>query len=477
MKGSFFFTLASLLLVLFVYMVATRDRVPHLMPGADGGAAVAAAGDASADAGIREGGAVEAAVATKPEAPVPSLGRPLRVAVLGWEHVSPAFAPRADAGPAQLGAQPVEVAVEASLGAIESRLAKGGADAQGADLGVLPLPSFVASFERLRALDPRVFLVQGWSVGREELRGAKDATLARAPDGEVKLAVVGNDSATLLALFALDRAGTPPSRVKLLTPGAPDVKAAPWAAAGRGDAIDGDRRLVLNTAEARRLVPIVAVAGAGALDAQGGLYKVWSQAWLEGIARARADAPGAARQIAAMQGAPDALAVLERWGQLDAARAVDAAALLAAKGGVAVTIESLFTRGWTLFRGVGLLSSPAPEKAPVWPAIAESLVAGAPPVPPGADAADAGAARPAAGATLLLVHREPESADPAAVAAEAAFLAEVFDRATLRVGAKNEKSAKAALDAVQERAPGVAPRVVAAPAAAPAGYVVEVLAP
>lgn len=479
MKGSFFFTVSALLLVLFVYLIATRDRVPHLMPGAaPAGSLDAGAGEAvaiAADAGAGEAAGPAKASA---EAPAAALGRPLRVAVLGWEHVCPAYAPRPDAGAPAMRGQPVEIAVEAAVAGIESRLAKGGADAQGADVAIFPLPSLVASFERLRALEPRVFFVAGWSTGREELRGTKDATLARAPEGDVKLATTGNDSATFLALFAIERAGAQASRVKLLPPGSPDVKSAPWAAAARGDAVEGDRKLVLNTADARRLIPIVAVASAGALDAQGAVYKTFAQSWLEGLERARADVPAAARQVAAMQGAPDALAILERWGQMEVASLADNAARLGVRGASAVTVASLFARAWSLDRAAGILTSPPPERAPVWPAVVESLAAGAaaPAPAPAPDGADAGALKPAQGAPLL-VHREPESAEAAAVGAEAVFLAEVFDRATVRIGGKTEKAARAAFDEAQSKAAGAASRIVIAQVNAPAGYAIEVLPP
>lgn len=472
MKGYGFFAVLASLLGLFLYLVVTKDHVPHVMP-KPGHAAVAedAGADGAVLAAADAGGADAAAKAVQAEAPVSPLGRPLRVAVLGWEHVSPGFG--GDAGAPSMRGQPVEVVVAEGMSAVESRLAKGGADSGGADIAVLPLPSFVAAYEKLRALDPRIFLVASWSTGREELRGGKDATLSRPMEGDVKLVTAGGDSATMLALFALDRAGTSPNRVKLVPAGAADVKTISLAAALHGDTVEGDRKLLLNTAEARRLVPIVAVASGASLVANPGVYKTWAQAWLDGAERARADAAGAARQIAAIPGAPESITLLERWGQLDRASVDENLSRIGKRGGSPATIEALFDRTWTLFRGAGLLSSPPPQKEPISPVVVDALGG------PAADAADAGAgsaSKPGAGATLL-VHREPESAETLSVANEATFLADVFDRATIRVTAKADKGAKAVVDGAAEKYPAFAGRIsIGTGAPASGGYALEVLA-
>lgn len=472
MKGYGLFAVLATLLGLFLYLVVTKDRIPHVMP-KPGHATVAedAGADGAALAAADAGGGDSAAKAAQAEAPVSALGRPLRVAVLGWEHVSPGFG--SDGGAPSMRGQAVDVVVAEGMAAVESRLAKGGADPGGADIAVLPLPSFVASYEKLRALDPRIFLVTSWSTGREELRGGKDATLSRPMDGDVKLVTAGGDSATLLALFALDRAGTPPSRVKLVPAGSADVKTISLAAALRGDTVEGDRKLLVNTAEARRLVPIVAVAPAASLEAGPAVYKTWSQAWLDGADRARADAPGAARQIAAIQGAPEAITLLERWGQLDRVSVDENLARFGVRAGSRGTVEALFDRTWSLFRGAGMLSSPPPPKGPLSTAVVSALGG------PTAEAADAGAAaasKPGAGAPIL-VHREPESADAASVASEAAFLADVFERATVRVTAKADKGAKAVVEAASDKFPALAGRISTGTGApASGGYALEVLA-
>src|SRR5262249_22322297 len=149
-KGIGLFAVLAAVLGLFLYIVVTKDRMPHVMP-KPGHAA--AAEDAGAEGGALASGDAQApvAVATTPsEAPASPLGRPLRVAVLGWENVSPGFG--ADAGAPSMQGQAVDVGVVEGMPAIESRLAKGGADPAGADIAIMPLPSFVASYEKLRAL-------------------------------------------------------------------------------------------------------------------------------------------------------------------------------------------------------------------------------------------------------------------------------------------------------------------------------------
>jgi hypothetical protein len=482
-RGYGFFSILAVMLILFVYLVVSKDRVPHVMPkpdpeataAADAGTEGGALALASVDAGSADG-AVARSTPPALESPVAPLGRPLRVAVLGWEHVSPGFG--GDGGVSAMRGQPVETGVAENLAAIESRLAKGGADPGGADVAVLPLPSFVVAYERLRALEPRVFLVVAWSTGREELRGSKEASLSRAPEGEVKLVAAGGDSATLLGLFALDRAGVPPSRVHLSSAGAADVKSVPFAAALRGEAVEGERKLLLNTAEARRLVPVVAIAGAAALESNGGVYRTWAQAWLDGAERARVDAPGAARQISATQGAPEAIVLLERWGQMERATVADNAARLGLappSAAVPATVEALFARTWSLFRGAGLLASPPPEKPPVVSSVVAALAVGG---ANGADASDAGANKAqAAGGAALLAHRDPESADAALVASEAAFLADIFERDSVRVTAKNEKAAQSVVETATQKYPAVATRVTAGTgASASGGTVLEVFA-
>ena len=163
---------------------------------------------------------------------------------------------------------------------------------------MLPLPAFVASFERLRALEPRAFLVLGFSHGREEVHATAGALL-KPPAGtdEVKLVAlgpatatdqavraIGSESATLLGLFALDQLGVAPSRIRFVAPSAPDAKGAAFAAVVMG--APDERPRAFSTADASRLVPIVAVAPKALLDSNEKAVREWSKAWLDGLARA-----------------------------------------------------------------------------------------------------------------------------------------------------------------------------------------------
>jgi hypothetical protein len=222
---------------------------------------------------------VEASAAPAPPPPPPvvdaqaeasasKLGRPLRVSALGWEVLAPAIVAnggRAPAGTSAFGGE-VHLRVSDSLDEIEKQLARGGGDEAGADVAIVALPSFVASYERLRALEPHVFAVAGWSRGREGLLAQKENALTRARAGEEsKVAVRGGDPSTALALFAMTEAGLKPRIV-------PEAKGAQLLATSRPfptEAVeDTPARLVLSTADASRLIPLVFVAPRGLVEGQ-----------------------------------------------------------------------------------------------------------------------------------------------------------------------------------------------------------------
>ncbi|MBX3185656.1 MAG: hypothetical protein KF819_01520 [Labilithrix sp.] len=498
MRGYATFFLIAVMTLGLAFLLVTRSRTPHDAPAERPPETSADAGDAGADAGPDASVAVASASASASAKPAE---RPMRVVTLGWELAAPAVALAGDKPSNAL----IEIAPETALDAVEARLARGGSDAVGADVAILPLPAFVVAYEKLRALEPRAFAVVGFSRGREELHAAPGALL-KPPAGtdEVKLVGLGpstasdataraggSESATVLGFFALDLLGVPPARVRLVGPGAPEAKAAPFAAIARG--ASDDRKLALSTADASKLVPIVAVAPKKLLDESEAKMKELTRSWLDGIVRAGKDASNVSRRLANKEavplaagvgGAPEAIALLDRLGQIEPVALADQRAVMGPGATSPVTLESLSQRTWGLSRAAGLTTIAAPDPLPI-DARVVTAIAPAPAVPEKPDAgadADAGAATfgaPPAGAAPLLVYRAVDvGADAASVAAQIGFLASVFPRAAFRVSAKGgEKAARAIATAAKEKFDLPASRL-ATVAAEPAGAFasVEILA-
>jgi hypothetical protein len=348
----------------------------------------------------------------------------------------------------------IELAPESALDALEGRLARGGADPQGADVAILTLPSFVASFDKLRALEPRAFLVVGFSHGREEVHAAPGALLKAPPPGdEVKLVAFPSPDATVLGLFALDLLGVAPSRVRLVAPDAADAKAATFAAVTKGMA--DDRKLAFSTVEASRLIPIVAVAPKSLIERREAALRDWSKAWFDGLVRAGADAPAIARRLAAKEGlpmasgvggAPEALVLVERLGQIESSTLADQSSWIGPAAKSAVTLASLAERTWQLARGGGVTAGTAPDPLPIDPRIVAAVAPPPRPAPAEPTAADGGVVFgpiPTGAASLVVDRAKEAEGDPEKVAGRVAFLAGVFDHAAFRIAAKGgEKAAR-----------------------------------
>lgn len=455
------------------------------------------------DSGV-EGGVAVVAVDAGPMGPVKPAEKPLRVAGLGWELVAPgaALIPAGGGQPAA-PAPPIELAPETTLDAVEQRLARGGADAQGADIAVLPLPAFVASYERLRALEPKAFLVVGFSHGREEVR-ASGGGLLRAPPAadEVKLVALspataadanakaaGSESATILGLFALDTLGVAPSRIKIVAPGTAEAKSATFAAVVKG--VADERKVSFSSADAAYLIPIVAIAPKAVIDGREAQLREWSKAWLEGEVRTKADVPSLARRLASKEGlpfaqsvggAPEALVLVERLGQIENAtldRQTSLMGPLAAK--FPVSLESLSTKTWSLARGGGLTNAAAPDPLPIDARVVATIAPPPKDTPPSAPAdvdGGAGGFGPIpSGAVALLQYRASEG-DNDRVAAQIYFLSGVFPTAAFKIAAKGGAKAAAAL-ATATKEKGVAATRLGTVAGEPAGLfaATDILAP
>lgn len=443
-----FFVIAVMTLGL-VFLLVSRERAPHDAPAEilDLTEAGTDAGDAGAfaDAGIADA-AVTVVEAAKPAE------RPIRIAALGWELVAPGV------GVAPSTSLTFELAPETALDAVEARLARGGSDPQGADIAILPLPAFVFSYERLRALDPRVFLVLGFSHGREEVHAAAGA-LTKAPPGadEVKLVAFGpganpgsgsNESATVLGLFALDLLGVAPTRLRIVASDAADAKTALASAIVKGST--DERKLAFSTADASHLVPIVAIAPSGVLAAHEARLREWTKTWLEGAGKTRNDVPGIARRLAAKEmlplaagvgGAPEALVLVERLGQIENTSLEDQARYFGPTA--PVTLAALAQKTWQLERAAGLTANAAPEPLPIDARIVNAV---APPAKPIAtEDSDGGAYKAFPAGSVTLVTYRAVDGDADKVSSQVLFLSGVFDRATFRISAKGGAKAATAL--------------------------------
>ena len=472
MKSYLTFFLVAVMSLGLVFLLVTRSRKDHPAPGVDPEyvevAADAAAPGADAGAAVALADAAAPIVAAEAAAPKPT-ERPLRVTTLGWELVAAGVALTAADGGAT--GPLIELAPEATLEAVEARLARGGTDPVGADIAVMPLPAFVIAYDRLRALDPRAFVVVGFSHGREEVHAAPGALLKAPPAAdEVKLVALGpataadatakaagTESATVLGLFALDLLGVQATRVRMIAPGAPEAKAALFSAVARGAA--DERKLAFSSADASRLIPIVAIAPKAQLDASEAKMRDFARAWLDGFERSRKDASNVARRLANKEalplaagvgGAPEAISLLERLGQIEPAGLAQQRALIGASAKGPVTLETLAQRTWVIARAGGLTTSAAPSPLPIDDRIATAIGPAPSPPPSNAPAGDAGSADAGAfaalpaGTTPLLVYRATDPAsDAASVAAQIGFLSGVFEHAAFRVSAKGgEKAAR-----------------------------------
>lgn len=384
----------------------------------------------------------------------PALSRPLRTVALGWEFLGPGVIANDTTGgkASAFKAKNLDVSFTnaASLEDLESALAKGGAEPTGADIAIMPLSSFVASYERLRALAPEVVFVIGWSRGREALYGDKVTALAKLPaNGSIKLAASPGKPETFLALFLLDLAGVPASRVDLVQPGVP----APLSATFRATQQRPAGKLLVTSADTPHLVPIVAVAPHGLVTSHAKQLEEWAHVWLDGVAKLQADVPAGARLVAAQPGAPQVVGIIEALGQVEFASLRENAIAAGLSGRGQLTLDENFRTTWRIWRDAGVLTTPVPDVSPLYPGTITALVRSSPAEaaqPPRPATAPSTAGRPA----VLLVAKGPPGAKPDldAWVARVGFLASVFDRLPLRINVKgNAKLAQLVARTAQEQ--------------------------
>ena len=312
---------------------------------------------------------------TVDEPPGPLLERPLRVVADGCDMLAPGLvanegALASDTGLFADNRLSSSFRVVDGMDGVEAALALGGEVEDGADIAIVPLPTLVSSLERLRALEPRAFLVVGWSQGRDAIYAKEEDGLLDPPDDdEISLVGVPGETATFLSLFLLSESGIDLSEITFLEPDDDAAPDATFAAVVRGapdaEGREDGRHNTVTTSDATTLIPLVAIAPAGFIENNNDAVVAWTKAWFAGVEQMRADVPGAARQIAAFEDTPEAVDVLEMLGQLDFSSPHDNAVAMGLSGRGAITVEFLFTAAWSIWREVGVLTSPTPAGAPL----------------------------------------------------------------------------------------------------------------
>ncbi|MCA9719636.1 MAG: hypothetical protein H6713_12730 [Myxococcales bacterium] len=436
-----FFLLVGMLGGFGVLMYA-RPAPPELAPSAD---AKAEGADAKAEAAASESGGADTDADTDTdggdEAAAPAEKddevKVVRVAGLGWELLAPGVLANDGLDPGEgsaftKGGIEAHFAAVADTDAIQRQLARGGGDEKGADIALLPLPDFVASYERLRGLEPQVFFVIGWSDGRDAVATERAGGLGKLPvKDDISLQGRPGSSAALLGLFALELSGVSAERIELTAPAEgkkPMFEAIERSLREKKRTTDA-RDLLVTTADATSLVPIVAIAPRGYITRHHGLLEQWSRLWLEGTEQLRADVPGASRRLASEKGAPEPVDLLDGLGWIRHAGLRDNAHLAGLAGRGAVTVDELFHRTWSLWRGVGILSTPAPERVPMTNEIIAGVALGGDVTSSaGADGKRRDKLRP------LLVHEVAgDELDEHALVDELGFIAGVFERAEIEL--------------------------------------------
>ena len=482
MRKKILLVVLSLLLVGWGVMLGLQKRTQHQAPAvaapppsSSSSASASASGSASAPVSgsptTSPSGVASASPSGDPDAGAPKLmDRPLRVTTLGWDIAAPGLLANGGADPAAksdfsaIGLE-VHIAPTDATASLEAALARGGEDKEGADIAILPLPTFVASYERLRALSLDMFFVTGWSRGHDAIVGSKAEWPTK---GEVKVAGVAGSPAAFVAMWAFDLQGIAPSQIKIVAPGEP-AASAPFAAIDRSSQAPRDPMrgaLLLTTADAPHLVPYVAVAPRGLIETRSKALIAWAGAWLAGARKLSQDAPAGARAVSSVKGAPEPIALLQTLGQSQPATLADNVRIVGLSGRSAVTLERLFQRSWALWRAASILATPPPDAAPVSTGVISALARAEPGQAAGGDddkPRDLGTS-----AKTLITYRQADGKlDETSLIEAAGVLAGVFERAPLRLavtsgGSVDKARTKKVIDDATGRF-GLAPgRIVAA---------------
>lgn len=341
---------------LFGYLVVRYSMAGEVTPNSKKGHR---AGRAAADDGSLTASAPDARA--KEDADAATLERPLHVASTRMELLAPGLLANGGAR-TEPGSHydshglSVEFTTLDDLGQLDER---------DVDIAVVPLPTLVAAYEKLSDLQPTIFFVTGWWRGREALATPKaEALLGPGTYDDVELRGSAGETATFFSLFAMDLAGIPANTISITDETDSGYVAVDRASPEPETAPDG-YKFVLSTADARGLIPYVAVAPRTLVDTYPQPLRTWTRGWLTGRETLLDDRSDAGRTIAKEDPRSDESAISERLNQMTFASLRDNAELAGASGGQKTPLVSLFELSWRLWREVGVLADPAPSSAPL----------------------------------------------------------------------------------------------------------------
>lgn len=342
----------------------------------------------------------------------------------------------------------------------ENALARGGADDAGADVAILPLPEFVAAYEALKALDPVMFLVTGWSSGRDVLLSRFERLEKIPAQGPLMFRGTPGSSAMFLTAFVLDATGSGIERLELEALDVSPPAAALWALSrqelgGVPKAYDGT--VLLSTGEALQLIPYVAVAQRAFVERHTEALVTFSRVWFEGQTRVARDPTAASRRLAQLSDGPEPLALLAQLGEIRTSSVNDNALSAGVAGRGAVNLTSLFERCWRYWRSLSVLTTPSPERAPVSGEVITQLVLGnEQPTPARPSAPKLPSTQATGQAPLLQLNAAATAGDDSQIIGDVGFVAGVFARSTLRLSvysqsAFDKKRTEALVGQISER--------------------------
>lgn len=389
--------------------------------------------------------APSASANARPPAPAkPLLDRPLAVTSLDWPLATPGVLQNDGLAVNKKGAfakkkLELRLSVSKTVSDLQNALARGGADEKGADVALLPLPEFVASYEALKALDPVMFLVVGWSSGRDLVLSELKA-LQKLPEKD-PISVRGEPgtSPMFLAAFALDATGVDLERLEFEAGDAEKPAPTLWALTRQQlddvpDTYQGN--VLLSSGEALQLIPYVAVAQRAFVERSTQALVAFGEVWFQGQTRVSQDPTAASRRVAKLEGGPEPLELLGQLGEMAQSSITDNALSAGVAGRGAVNLTSLFDRCWRYWRTLKVLTTPTPERAPVNGDVITQLVLSN---PPGEEPKSSRVRAPVAAtnaparAPLLSLDAGPGKKETADIINEVGFIAGVFARSELKL--------------------------------------------
>lgn len=308
--------------------------------------------------------------------------RPLKVVGLGWPTLAAGVWANGGLAPSEESRFSTESELEVNLRVVESpievvrALAEGGGDSEGADVAIVPLQTLVASYEDLEPLHPEIFLVTGWSNGHHLVmaRRGPDDTIAISDSGEMTptedmtIETVRGSPEHFLALFFLDLAGIDVSQTQLIDHSSEEAPPAALVALEvppRGVSAEPGLDVLTSTTVASRAIPIVAVASRRFIEDHGEALESFALIWLRASEEMMSQVPEAARQLGAIEGAPEALDLLGPLVRHEPVGVEDNARIAGLAGQGMVTLERLFAVSFELFARVGVVGPIELECAPI----------------------------------------------------------------------------------------------------------------